>query len=167
MLRDLKANSSGWMDDVFPEIRDFSWQNGRGAFTVSASQIPKVQKYIREFITLRNPFVMSLLVCWSQIRSNSTRSIFGSETEFRFHLQSAIADGRIKPRVQTRGNRQSDFIQLAYASESGLEWNGSVAIYDSSHIILARTPCSRTGLYADAIFDGCGNKIARLNQTSA
>ena len=46
VLRDLKANSSGWMHDVFPEVRDFSWQNGYGAFTVSASQVPHVEKYI-------------------------------------------------------------------------------------------------------------------------
>lgn len=39
VLRDLKANSSGWMHKVFPEMKDFSWQNGYGAFTVSASQI--------------------------------------------------------------------------------------------------------------------------------
>lgn len=48
VLRDLKANSSGWMHDVFPEMRDFSWQNGYGAFTVSASQIESVRKYIAE-----------------------------------------------------------------------------------------------------------------------
>ena len=46
VLRDLKANSSGWMHKVFPEIKDFSWQNGYGAFTVSASQIEKVSQYI-------------------------------------------------------------------------------------------------------------------------
>jgi putative transposase len=46
VLRDLKANSSGWMHDVFPELKDFSWQNGYGAFTVSASQIDKVKEYI-------------------------------------------------------------------------------------------------------------------------
>jgi len=46
VLRDLKANSSGWMHDIFPEIREFSWQNGYGAFTVSASQIPAVTRYI-------------------------------------------------------------------------------------------------------------------------
>ena len=46
VLRDLKANSSGWMHDVFPELKDFSWQNGYGAFTVSASQIEKVKEYI-------------------------------------------------------------------------------------------------------------------------
>src|SRR5438270_13870442 len=46
VLRDLKANASGWMHDVFPEMKDFTWQNGYGAFTVSASQVEKVQSYI-------------------------------------------------------------------------------------------------------------------------
>jgi putative transposase len=48
VLRDLKSNSSGWMHDVFPETRDFSWQRGYGAFTVSASQVKRVQRYIAE-----------------------------------------------------------------------------------------------------------------------
>lgn len=46
VLRDLKANASGWMHDVFPELKDFSWQRGYGAFTVSASNVAKVQDYI-------------------------------------------------------------------------------------------------------------------------
>ncbi|CAN5468446.1 IS200/IS605 family transposase [soil metagenome] len=46
VLRDLKANSSGWMHKIFPDMKDFSWQNGYGAFTVSASQIEKVREYI-------------------------------------------------------------------------------------------------------------------------
>ncbi|MBA3713935.1 MAG: IS200/IS605 family transposase [Pyrinomonadaceae bacterium] len=46
VLRDLKANASGWMHEVFPELKDFSWQNGYGAFTVSPSQIEKVRAYI-------------------------------------------------------------------------------------------------------------------------
>ena len=46
VLRDLKANSSGWTKEVFPDLKDFSWQNGYGAFTVSASQIEKVREYI-------------------------------------------------------------------------------------------------------------------------
>lgn len=48
VLRDLKANSSGWMHDVFPDAADFSWQNGYGAFTVSASQIDGVKRYIAD-----------------------------------------------------------------------------------------------------------------------
>jgi putative transposase len=35
VLRELKANASGWMHDIFPELKDFSWQRGYGAFTVS------------------------------------------------------------------------------------------------------------------------------------
>lgn len=46
VLRDLKANASGWMHDVFPEVKEFSWQRGYGAFTVSQSQIADVRKYI-------------------------------------------------------------------------------------------------------------------------
>lgn len=48
VLRDLKANSSGWMHDVFPDAADFSWQNGYGAFTVSTSQIDGLLRYIAE-----------------------------------------------------------------------------------------------------------------------
>ena len=46
VLRELKASSSGWMHEVFPNAADFSWQNGYGAFTVSESQIPTVTDYI-------------------------------------------------------------------------------------------------------------------------
>jgi len=46
VLRDLKANASGWLHEVFPALRDFSWQNGYGAFTVSASQVERVREYI-------------------------------------------------------------------------------------------------------------------------
>jgi hypothetical protein len=47
-LRDLKANATGWMHDVFPEVKDFSWQRGYGAFTVSVSQVKKVRRYIAD-----------------------------------------------------------------------------------------------------------------------
>ena len=47
VLRDLKANASGWMHDVFPELKDFSWQRGYGAFTVSKSNVPAVVRYIQ------------------------------------------------------------------------------------------------------------------------
>src|SRR5712692_9453573 len=46
VLRDLKANASGWMHDVFPELKDFSWQRGYGAFTVSHSNVEEVRQYI-------------------------------------------------------------------------------------------------------------------------
>jgi REP-associated tyrosine transposase len=46
VLRDLKANASGWMHDVFPELSEFSWQRGYGAFTVSQSNVEEVSRYI-------------------------------------------------------------------------------------------------------------------------
>ena len=46
VLNELKSNSSGWMHDVFPDARDFYWQNGYGAFTVSTSQVTAVSRYI-------------------------------------------------------------------------------------------------------------------------
>ncbi len=48
VLRDLKANASGWMHDVFPEVEDFSWQRGYGAFTVSQSNVEEVRHYIAQ-----------------------------------------------------------------------------------------------------------------------
>ncbi len=47
ILRELKANASGWMHEVFPELSDFSWQRGYGAFTVSQSNVEQVSQYIR------------------------------------------------------------------------------------------------------------------------
>jgi putative transposase len=46
VLRELKANASGWMHDVFPRLKDFSWQRGYAAFTVSQSNLKQVQAYI-------------------------------------------------------------------------------------------------------------------------
>ena len=46
MLRDIKAGSSGWVHDTFPDMRDFWWQGGYGAFTVSHSNIDAVKAYI-------------------------------------------------------------------------------------------------------------------------
>jgi len=45
-LRTIKSNSSGWVHEAFPRLRDFAWQEGYGAFSVSASGIPRVVSYI-------------------------------------------------------------------------------------------------------------------------
>jgi hypothetical protein len=34
------------MHDVFPSLRNFSWQRGYAAFTVSQSHVTEVQRYI-------------------------------------------------------------------------------------------------------------------------
>jgi REP element-mobilizing transposase RayT len=43
----IKGGSSKWLRGKFPELRDFEWQSGYGAFSVSVSQVPVILKYIR------------------------------------------------------------------------------------------------------------------------
>ena len=47
-MRELKAASSGWVHDTFPDVGDFWWQAGYGAFTVSHSGIDAVKAYIAD-----------------------------------------------------------------------------------------------------------------------
>lgn len=46
LIRTLKANSSKWMHDRFPDQRDFKWQKGYGLFGVSPSAVQRVVRYI-------------------------------------------------------------------------------------------------------------------------
>jgi REP element-mobilizing transposase RayT len=42
----IKANSSGWLKETFPELRTFAWQTGYAAFSVGLSSVPSVVGYI-------------------------------------------------------------------------------------------------------------------------
>ena len=42
----IKGGSSKWVHDTFPQYKKFEWQEGYGAFSVSASQISKTTAYI-------------------------------------------------------------------------------------------------------------------------
>lgn len=42
----LKGGSSKWIHDTFPKLKDFSWQEGYGAFSIGVSQIDKTISYI-------------------------------------------------------------------------------------------------------------------------
>ncbi|HYG81531.1 MAG TPA: IS200/IS605 family transposase [Pyrinomonadaceae bacterium] len=44
----LKGDSSKWIHEEFPALRDFAWQDGYGAFTVSKSNLPEVRGYIQQ-----------------------------------------------------------------------------------------------------------------------
>ncbi len=48
MAQYLKGDSSKWMHEAFPELRDFAWQEGYGAFTVSKSNLEAVVGYIQK-----------------------------------------------------------------------------------------------------------------------
>jgi len=47
LMRVLKTNSSKWVHETLPQHRGFAWQDGYGAFSVSASQLEVVRRYIR------------------------------------------------------------------------------------------------------------------------
>jgi putative transposase len=67
VLRDLKANATGWMHDVFPSLNDFSWQRGYGAFTVSQSNVEEGRNYIarqkahHRRVSFRDEFIQFLM----------------------------------------------------------------------------------------------------------
>jgi REP element-mobilizing transposase RayT len=46
LLRVLKTSSSRWVHDRFPARKGFAWQAGYSAFTVSASRLEQVRRYI-------------------------------------------------------------------------------------------------------------------------
>ena len=46
-LRDIKAGASKWVHESFKDRRAFSWQDGYGIFSVSVSQLERVEAYIR------------------------------------------------------------------------------------------------------------------------
>ena len=66
VLRELKANASCWMHEVFPSLNNFSWQRGYGAFTVSHSNVNEVRRYIarqkehHQKVSFRDEFIQFL-----------------------------------------------------------------------------------------------------------
>jgi len=46
LLREIKANSSGWIHRTWPS-HEFGWQDGYSAFSVSVSKIARTRGYIR------------------------------------------------------------------------------------------------------------------------
>jgi REP element-mobilizing transposase RayT len=46
-VKRIKGGSSGWIREHLPGCRGFGWQDGYAAFTVSRSQAPEVEAYIR------------------------------------------------------------------------------------------------------------------------
>lgn len=46
LLQQLKGRSSKWVNETFPTLGHFAWQEGYGGFTVSKSAVPEVEGYI-------------------------------------------------------------------------------------------------------------------------
>ena len=63
MMQAIKGGSSKWMKQEFEQLRDFAWQEGYGAFSVSARGVPRVKQYIdrQEARHRKQPFEEELL----------------------------------------------------------------------------------------------------------
>jgi REP element-mobilizing transposase RayT len=46
MVKEVKRGSSLWVKTKSPELDEFSWQNGYGAFSIGSSQVERVREYI-------------------------------------------------------------------------------------------------------------------------
>ena len=46
VVKEVKRGSSLWLKTVAPTLADFAWQNGYGVFSIGASQVAAVRKYI-------------------------------------------------------------------------------------------------------------------------
>jgi putative transposase len=46
LMRTVKARSSQWVHETFPDLAAFAWQEGYAVFSVSKSQEPVVKQYI-------------------------------------------------------------------------------------------------------------------------
>ena len=46
LVQEMKVESSSWAKKQGPALRDFSWQSGYGAFSVSQSNVEQVKAYI-------------------------------------------------------------------------------------------------------------------------
>ena len=48
LMRKVKSHSSRWVHQTFPDRKNFQWQEGYGAFSVSPSQSENVKHYVRK-----------------------------------------------------------------------------------------------------------------------
>jgi len=48
LVRDLKRASSGWVKTLSRKLKEFDWQNGYGAFSISPSHVEALKTYIRD-----------------------------------------------------------------------------------------------------------------------
>ena len=48
VMRDMKSGSSKWINETFPKMHPFGWQEGYGAFAVSESNRGMVADYIQK-----------------------------------------------------------------------------------------------------------------------
>jgi len=98
-VRDIKANSARWMNELSKRKARFEWQKGYGAFTVTASQVDVVQKYIQ-----------------GQQKHHKQVSF---QEEFLSFIETA--QHRVRSKVCVRG--RTSRVSLGMKFQTGFRWN--------------------------------------------
>ena len=47
LVQTVKANSSKWISETFPQLSNFEWQEGYSAFSVSTSMLGRTTAYVK------------------------------------------------------------------------------------------------------------------------
>jgi hypothetical protein len=81
MTAPIKAGSSAWIHQTFPNLRNFAWQQGYGAFSVCISQVQETVHYIEQQFehhrtrTFQEEYLLFRLFSWflifGQVCANS------------------------------------------------------------------------------------------------
>lgn len=46
LVKEIKRGSTTWLKTQRPDLAEFAWQTGYGIFSIGASQVPTVRRYI-------------------------------------------------------------------------------------------------------------------------
>jgi putative transposase len=81
LMRELKADSSGWVHKNYPNHSEFAWQIGYGAFSVSHSNLAEVEKtlHTRRNITNECRFRRNSWHFSRNMKFNTMKGICGNE----------------------------------------------------------------------------------------
>jgi putative transposase len=88
IVHDVKRGSSAWVHDELKQ-KEFAWQTGYAALTVSPSQVKAVQQYIesqKNIITVRVS-KRNTGSCWRKQGLRTTKNIFGDELLHPFRVR--------------------------------------------------------------------------------
>src|SRR5215467_13036698 len=90
----IKAGSSAWIHQTFPNLQNFAWQQGYGAFSVGISQVQEtVTNPERPHLRLRKTrgYAGRLLPCFRET-GHKRPGANGSSARRTFHRQSFAGD---------------------------------------------------------------------------
>ena len=110
----LKGESSKWIHDEFRKLKQFSWQDGYGAFTVSKSNIPQVIDYIQNqrvaLITTSDTYGGNSIVADATTNRNFS---FAPALKGRAKFIPSLRDARIHARYASRTIKTSAQCRIA------------------------------------------------------